>query len=363
MRPKTKRYALRRRNPPGSPPGTLAIDPASAAPRLSVIRYTAGTLDESVVDDPTGLAAPEGGVLWLNVDGMGDAAMIERIARTFDLHPLAMEDAVTHHQRPKFEDYEQHDFIILRMPDVGTPGFATEQVALCLTSTGVITFQQHPGDVFDPVRARLRNHTSPIRARGADYLAYALIDAVIDAYFPVLEAVAERLETLETEVITRPDPGQIGDIHALKTELAALRGAVWPLRDMLAALQRDEGARIGAATRVYLRDCQDHAFQLLDMITSYREIATGLVDLHLSSQANRTNEVMQVLTLIATIFIPLTFVVGVYGMNFSPEAGPWNMPELRWRYGYPAVMAAMGAITLALVIWFRKKGWLGGQRR
>jgi magnesium transporter len=355
MTPKRSRYTRRRRNAPGSPPGQLTVDPAGEAPRLTVVHIGADGVETNPSADLASLRVPDTGLVWLNVDGLGDAATLSRIAQVFGLHPLAMEDAVNLHQRPKFEDYDQHDFIVLRMPERGG-SFTTEQVSLCLGDRFVVTFQERAGDVFDPVRNRLKNPQSTIRSRGADYLAYALIDAVTDAYFPVLEAFGERLEVLEDEVVARSSPALIEDIHALRHQLRTIRGAVWPLRDMLAAVLRDDGARVSVATRVYLRDCQDHTFQLIDMIETYREIASGLVDIHLSSQANRTNEVMQVLTLIATIFIPLTFVVGVYGMNFD------IMPELHWRWGYPAVMLGMAALAAGLTIWFRRKGWLGRRR-
>ncbi len=359
MRHRKPRYARPRRSPPGSPPGLLAVDPAAAPPRLSLMRYGPAGLAEIADPAPEDLAPRPGEIVWLNVAGLGDAALLQRLAGIFGLHPLAMEDAVSHHQRPKFEDYERHHFIVLRMPDPGDARFSAEQVALCLGEGFVVTFQERPGDVFDPVRARLRNPASALRGHGADRLAHALVDAVIDAYFPVLERLGERIEALEDIVVADPGPDRIAAIHAIRHELMAIRGAIWPTRDLLSAMMRDDSDRIGAQTRVYLRDCQDHAFQLLETLETYREVAAGLVELHLSSQSNRMNEVMQVLTLIATIFIPLTFIAGVYGMNFDPDAGRFAMPELRWAWGYPVVMAAMAVIAGLLVLWFRRKGWLG----
>lgn len=346
------RYTRRRRNPPGTPPGTLTIDPSAPPPRLHAMLIGPDGVSES--DAPEIAPPPEGRILWLNVDGLGDRATLERIASVFSLHPLAMEDVVNVHQRPKTEEYEAHQFLILRMPEPGDGGLLTEQVSVFLADRLVITFQERQGDVFDPVRTRLRNPRSPIRSRGADYLCYALIDAVIDAYFPVVEDLGERLEALEDAVIADED-AHIGDIHTLKHDLMSLRRTVWPMRDMLSTTLRDDSSRFADSTRLYLRDAQDHTFQLIDMIETYRDIASGLVDIYLSSQSNRMNEVMKVLTLIATIFIPLTFIVGVYGMNFV------DMPELRWRWGYPAVMAAMAVIAALLAVWFRRKGWLGGR--
>lgn len=357
MASKPRKYSRRRRNAPGSPPGVLSIDPNAQPPRLSAVHADANGVTFYDAPDLNSLKVPKSGTLWVNVDGLGDADTLLKIAQIFGLHPLAMEDVVNLNQRPKVEEYEDHHFIVLRMPEPQAD-FATEQLSLFFGERFVITFQEHSGDVFEPVRTRLRNPQSPIRGRGAGYLAYALIDALTDAYFPVLEAFGDRIEALEDDVVTgtNSDADQIRAIHAVKHQLMMVRSAVWPMRDLLSTLVRDESGRFTDITRPYLRDCHDHTFQLMDMIETYRDIVSGLVDIHLSSQANRTNEVMQVLTLIATIFIPLTFIVGVYGMNFD------IMPELHWRWGYPVVMGAMGAIAVALAIWFRRKGWLGGGR-
>ncbi len=354
MRKPGSKYAKRRRNPPGSAPGTITIDPEATAPRLHAIRFSPEGITET--ETPDIAPPPAGSILWLNVEGLGDRTTLDRIAQAFSLHPLAMEDVVNLHQRPKAEDYDDHHFIVLRMPHPNAMGLVTEQVSLFLTDNAVITFQERAGDVFDPVRARLRNAKSSIRTRGADYLTYALIDAVIDAYFPVLDLFAERLEMLEDAVVAGAKDTQISTIHDLKQDLMAVRRAVWPMRDMLSTILRDSDDRFSEPTRLFLRDVHDHTFQLIDMIETYRDIASGLVDIFLSSQANRMNEVMKVLTLIATIFIPLTFIVGVYGMNFT------DMPELHWRWGYPAVMGAMAVIAAALVVWFHRKGWLGSRR-
>lgn len=362
-RAKRAKYGQPRRTPPGTPPGTLAIDPQAMPSRISGFTFTPDQVSEHA-----DLALPdvarliiEGRPVWINIDGLGDADTLREMGKLFHLHPLALEDVVNLHQRPKFEDYDKHHFVVLRMPLAGLADqeFQSEQVSLCFGSDFVVTFQEVPGDVFEPVRRRLRSEASQIRKRDPDYLAYALIDAAIDAFFPVLERFGEQVEALENDVIGRPTASHIGEIHRLKHELLTLRRSVWPMRDMIAAMLRDDSALIAESTRVYLRDCHDHTTQLIDMIETYREIASGLVEIHLSSLANRTNEVMQVLTLIATIFIPLTFVVGVYGMNFNTEISLWNMPELNLRYGYPVVMVFMLAIAVALVILFRRKGWIG----
>jgi magnesium transporter len=344
-------FTRKTRGKPGSPPGLMEIDPEAAAPRLTSIR-----IEPKGVSEQDGLASEGPGILWLNVDGLGEGKTLSRIAERFGLHPLAMEDVVETTQRPKVEAYDDHLFVILRMPSAHGERFDTEQVALFLGSDYVITLQERHGDAFNPVRTRLRNPHSKIREHGADYLAYALIDAVTDSFFPVLEAIGVRLEELEDAVLNQVEPGQIQAIHAIKHELMAIRGAVWPMRDTVASLLRDDGPLIVEQTRLYLRDCHDHTYQLIDTIGTYHEIASGLVDLHLSNQSNKMNEVMQVLTLIATIFIPLTFVAGVYGMNFE------HMPELHWRWGYPVVMGAMAVIGVGLALWFRRRGWLGRRR-
>lgn len=367
------RQKTRRRTAPGASPGTLTIDPNAPPPQMRLVVYGPDRLDETGLPSLEQLSTLAEGqtVRWLNVDGLGDIDTLKRIGAAFELHPLALEDVVNVHQRPKVEAYEDHLFIIVRMPvdvpasatgDVPQQRLETEQVAICLGRDFVVTFQERPGDCFDPVRRRMQTTNGNIRLRGPDYLAYALIDAVIDAFFPLLEMYGERVEELETEVVEHPQAGQIARIHELKRNLLTARRAVWPLRDMINTLLRDDSPFIDAHTRIYLRDCYDHTIQLIDMIESYREISTGLVDIHLSSISNRMNEVMKVLTIIATIFIPLTFVVGVYGMNFDPAASPLNMPELGWSYGYPAVILFMATIAAGLVLWFRRKGWIGRNR-
>lgn len=343
---------------------------------MQIFAYGADSLIETPQASLADLAAPDPAhamaqtVRWINVDGLGDIDTLRHIGALFELHPLALEDIVNLHQRPKIDVYDSHLFIILRMPMVvpaertdatDQPGLRleTEQVAICVGTNFVLTFQERPGDAFDPLRNRLRTAGGQIRKRGPDYLAYALIDAAIDAFFPLLEEYGERVEELEDDVVAHPETRQITRIHDLKRDLLTARRAVWPQRDMLNALLREETPLIAPQTRVYLRDCHDHTIQLIDMIETQREICSGLVDIHLSSVSNRMNEVMKVLTIIATIFIPLTFIVGVYGMNFDPAAGPANMPELGWRYGYVAVMLIMALIAAALVAWFRRKGWIG----
>lgn len=365
-----------RRTRPGAPPGTLTADPNAPKPRIQLISFGPDHLTEREIVSPDQLSALSQGhtVQWVNVDGLGDAETVRRIGAAFGLHPLALEDIVDVHQRPKVESYDGHLFIVTRMPVVdrarvnGRPAgrLETELVAVCLGHNFVVTFQEEQeGDVFDPVRRRLRGASRQIRSQGADYLAYTLLDAAIDAFFPLLEFYGEQVEALESEAVTHPEPAQMARIHDLKRDLLTARRAIWPQRELLSALLRDDSPFISAQTQLYLRDCYDHTIQLIDMIETDREITAGLIDIHLSSVSNRMNEVMKVLTIIATVFIPLTFIVGIYGMNFDPEAGPWNMPELRWRYGYPATMLAMAAIAAGLVAAFWYRGWIGrdGRRR
>lgn len=369
-RPGTPRKR-RRLTPPGAPPGTLTAHPGAPHPRIACLAFGPGGLTETAVSSADQVPPLADGqtVRWINVDSLGDAETVRRIGAAFGLHPLALEDIVDAHQRPKVDAYEDHLLVVTRMP-LGDPArgagaaegrLETEQLAICLGRDFVVTFQEQPGDAFDPVRRRLRAADGQLRAQGADYLAYCLIDAALDAFFPLLEAYGEQVEDLEDQVVERPEISQMGRIHDLKRNLLTARRAVWPQREMLNALVRDESSFFGARSRIYLRDCYDHAIQLIDMIETYREIASGLVDIHLSSVSNRMNEVMKVLTIIATIFIPLTFIVGVYGMNFDPAASPWNMPELGWRYGYPAVLLAMAAIAAGLVWAFWRRGWIGGR--
>jgi magnesium transporter len=347
----------------------LTVAPESTQPEIQVITYGSDSFMETVAATPAELAVPVPAPArrWINVDGLGDIPTLRHIGAMFGLHPLALEDVVNLHQRPKVEAYDGYLFIVLRMPVAIplAPGASSsrlemEQVTMALGQDFLVTFQERPGDSFDPVRHRLRSPGGQIRQRGPDYLAYALIDSAIDAFFPILEEYGEQVESLEDDVIAHPGPRQIARIHDLKRNLLTARRALWPLRDMLNALLREETPLIDPQTRIYLRDCHDHAIQLIDLVETYREICSGLVDIHLSSVSNRMNEVMKVLTIIATIFIPLTFIVGVYGMNFDPASGPLSMPELGWRYGYPAVMLLMASIAAGLIIWFRSKGWIGG---
>ncbi len=342
-------------------PGTVTADPNAPQPVIDVVSFGVDQcLEKRVSAEWVQHNRHLNPVLWVNVDGLGDAKVIQELGRIFQLHQLSLEDVANSRNRPKVEVYDGFLFVVVRMfhllPD---HQMEIEQLSLFLGADYVITFQEGiPGDCFEPVRARLRKDGSRLRSGGADFLAYHLIDAVIDGYFPLLERLGERLEDLENVVIDQPSRAVVAQIHDIKRELLLIRRAVWPLREAINSLVREELPMITPETRIFLRDCYDHCVQIIDLVESYRELGSGLMDVYLSNVSNRMNEVMKVLTIITTIFVPLTFVAGVYGMNFNPEKSPFNMPELNAYWGYPMAMAAMAVIALLELYYFWKKGWL-----
>lgn len=350
-----------RRSQPGLPPGTVTSDPSAPEPVVRVIAFSSDRCIDRSLDDPEELAdlLAEWPVVWVDVAGLGNADRIARIGRVLGLHALSLEDVVNVHQRPKVEEYDEYEFVVLRMLEAADEGvLATDQFSLFLGKKFVATFQERPGDCLDPVRKRIQSGRGRVRSAGPDYLAYALLDAVVDSYFPLLEAFGDRLEELEALVIggrSRETPERL--LRA-RSDLLTFRRAVWPLREALSTLYRDETDLILEETRVYLRDCYDHVVQVLDVVEAYRELTNGLMDVFLSAASNRLNDTMRVLTVIATIFIPLTFVSSIYGMNFDPSVSPWNMPELRWTYGYPFAMGLMALIAIVLLVFFLRRGWL-----
>jgi magnesium transporter len=349
-----------RRPPAGSPPGTLAAPPAEALPTtVRMIAYGPERLAERTLDGLSGLDRVEPGapVTWIDVQGLGDLDLLRALAERLGLHPLALADIVHVNQRAKIEGYEGHLFIVVRMPHLDDHLW-TEQLSLIVGAGLVVTFQEHSGDCFDTVRERLRHGKGRIRGEGADYLAYALLDALIDSYFPLVEHHGEALDAMEREVVEASEAGHLTRIHALKRDLLELRRALWPMREVMSHLLRDDVAFVGATTRLFLRDCADHVFQLMDMVEIDREVASSLVDLHLSCLSMRMNETMKLLTIIATIFIPLGFIAGLYGMNFDRAASPFNMPELGWYLGYPLALGLMLAVAAGLLVYFRRRGWL-----
>lgn len=302
-------------------------------------------------------------VLWVNVEGLEDEATVRAIAELFHVHPLALEDVLTHHERAKVDTYPDHDFIVMRMLDANGK-LQSEQLSVFLASDVVITFQDRlGGDPFGPVRDRLRKGLGPLRAHGPDYLAYSLLDSVVDAYFPVIERYGDDLEDLEYEAVEHPSQRTLSRIHRIKRDLLRIRRAVWPLRDALVVLGRAETPYVHKETRLYLRDLRDQSVQVAELIDTLRDLGSSLTDLYMSSVSNRLNEVMKVLTIISTIFIPLSFVTGFYGMNFDPQKAPWIMPMLRWKFGFPVVVAGMFAVAGGMLLYFRRKGWIGPNSR
>ena len=347
---------------PGSMPGTLTIEADAPAPVIVLIDYNETQATRLKVETPEECAPhlDTESVSWVDVQGLGSEDILQRIGKVFNLHPLVLEDIVNVPQRPKVEEYDDQILIVSRMVMLEPieQGFLSEQVSFILGRHYLLTVQEEPEhDSFSFVRERIRSNKGLIRKQGADYLAYALLDSVIDGFFPVLEAYGERLEDLENEVVEKPTRKTLEKIHTLKRELLTLRRSIWPQRDAINLLIRDSNDLISDEVRVYLRDCYDHAVQVLDMVETYRELASSLMDVYLSSVSNRMNEIMKTLTVISAIFIPLTFVAGIYGMNFNTEVSPWNMPELNWYWGYPACLGLMATIAAVLVFFFWRRGW------
>jgi magnesium transporter len=324
--------------------------------KLSVISYDEVNFQEQEVDAVEKAAAfrKKGSVMWLNVDGVHKPEIIEQVGRSFGVHPLVLEDIADTGQRPKMEDFDDYIFITLKMFRFGKKEneIKTEQISLVLGNGFVVSFQEAEGDVFDPIRERLRNNKGRIRKAGADYLVYALMDAVVDNYFLIMEKLGETIEEIEDKLVINPTSETVQKIHDLKRQLIFLRKSVWPLREVISRLERSESPLILKSTFVYLRDVYDHTIQVMDSVDTFRDTLSGMLDIYLSSVSNRMNEVMKVLTVIATIFIPLTFIAGIYGMNFK------DMPELGQIWGYPATLLLMLAIALVMVIFFRRKKWM-----
>lgn len=330
------------------------------ATRIRVIAYgPEGMHEERDVDVARTLELrDQWAAVWIDVVGLAHNEALTQLRDGFGLHPLVLEDVVNTGQRPKLEEYEDYDFIVLRVvpPELGE---RTDQLSLVLRQNCVITFQERHHDCLEPVRERFRRNMGRVRQSGPDYLAYAVIDAVIDHYVPELDRISERTEALEREIITRPDPGLVARIYELRHHIQELRRAVRPVVDVVSRLHNEEVPLFSREVKPYLRDCFDHAVRLADATDHHREMAIGLMELHLASMSQRMNEVMKVLTIIATIFIPLSFVAGVYGMNFETSASRWNMPELSWSWGYPAVLGLMALMVAGMLLYFYFKGWLG----
>ncbi len=352
------RMVSRQQKPPGTGPGTLVHtgDRKAESVLIRLIEYGPDFIDEGQFEDIKACLdiARARTMSWVNVDGLHEVGVVEAVGEYFGVHRLVLEDILSTSQRSKAEDYGDHLFVIVKMLsfDLATDSILSEQVSLVVGESFVFSFQERRGDVFEPVRERLRQGKGRIRSRGSDYLAYALIDTVVDSYFHILEVVGDRIEELEEQVLETPTLELLERIHHLRREMLILRRAVWPLRETLGQLYREEMPLITTETGIFLRDVHDHAVQVIETVESLREVISGAMDLYMSGVSNRMNEVMRVLTIIATIFIPLSFFAGVYGMNFQ------YMPELSVRWAYPALLVFMG-VTAGGMLWaFRRKRWL-----
>jgi magnesium transporter len=352
------KFIKKRSKKSGLPPGTLVHigERKTEKVRITILDYDelqfeekeAKTIEECFPfkDKPT--------TTWINMDGLHQVDITEKLGKHFDIHPLVLEDILNTEQRPKIEDFDDYIFIVLKMIylDEKEDEIKVEQISLIIGSNFVISFQEREGDVFDSLRGRIKEGKSRIRKMGSDYLAYALADAIVDNYFTVLEKLGEKIEQVEDELIGNPTPETLQTLHDLKREMIFLRKSVWPLREVISRWEREETPLIKDTTRIYLRDVYDHTIQVIDSVETFRDMLSGMLDIYLSSISNRMNQVMKVLTIIATIFIPLTFIAGVYGMNFE------NMPELKWRAGYFIALGIMLIIAVFMLFNFRKRKWL-----
>ncbi len=343
----------------GLPPGSLVHvgQKKSEKVRITIIDYNEEILREKEAktveecfpfkDEPT--------VTWINIDGLHQVDIIEKIGNYFEVHPLLLEDILNTEQRPKMEDFDDYIFIVLKMLECKSEKnwiLSSEQMSLIIGKNFVISFQESEGDIFDPIRERIRNGKGKIRKMGPDYLAYSLMDAIVDGYFIILEKLGEKIEDIEDELMTNPTPETLKVIHRLKRDMIYLRKSVWPFREVISNLERGESKLIEKTTSIYLRDIYDHTIQVIDTIETFRDMLSGMLDIYLSSISNRMNEIMKVLTIIATIFIPLTFLVGVYGMNFK------YMPELELPWSYPALWFFMITLSISMLVYFKKRKWI-----
>ena len=357
MRVFPKRY-----HPPGTSPGTLAEVISEVPLGIRLIDYTDTEYDETELGGATECLPflERASTTWIHVQGSAPPDTLRELGRMLGLHPLALEDVLNKGQRAKLEEYEEQIFVVMHLPEMDRDGSVhTEQVSLFVGKGFLVSFYGAAEDPFEPVRERLRKHIGRIRRRNSDYLLYALLDVTVDHAFPLLETCGERIEELENELLGRPGPETLARAHQLRRDLLLTRRMLWPQREVLNMLFREECPCIEQDTLLFLRDCYDHTVQILDLLESYREMAASMVEVYLSSLSNRLNESMRLLTIIATVFIPLTFIAGVYGMNFGDNTQSWwAMPELRWDYGYPAVWLIMIAIAAAMVYLFKRNKWM-----
>lgn len=354
-----KPFKIRRhRSKTGLPPGTLIHtgERKIETPVIRIIDYTVQNISKHTVDSVAECQEyrHKDSVTWINVDGLHEVELLKSIGEQYQLHPLVLEDILSTDQRPKIEMYDEYMYIVSRMLSFSeeTGQISDEQFSLILGPNFVLTFQEKKGDVFDPVRQRMENEKSRLRNNRSDYLAYALIDAIVDHYFILLDQLGERIIGIEERLMNEPGEDIMEEIHNLKREMISLRGAIWPMREVIAQIHRGESDLFAEKTLLFLRDVYDHTIQVVDTVESYRDMLSGLMDLYLSTLSNRMNEVMKVLTIIATIFIPLTFIAGIYGMNFE------HMPELGLPWAYPAVWGIMIGVVIIMLLYFRRKKWL-----
>ncbi len=343
-------------------PGTLNISRDAIFPLIDLIDYNSeqAKLIPNLAPEACREYFDTDSVSWFDIGGLGNEDFWQRIGTVFSLHPLVLEDIVNVPQPPKIEDYQDQLVIITKMvmPNPDGEGFWWEQVSFVVGKRYVLTVQEEPEqDCLEAIRQRIKFKKGNIRTKGTDYLVYSLWDAIIDGFFPILEIFSDKIEALEDEVIFEPSNDTLAKIYQARRELLALRRAIWSQRNALGILIRDKSPLISDETTIYLRDCYDHAVQIIDIIETYRELTSGLTDIYLSAVGNKMNEVMKLLTVISSIFIPLTFVAGIYGMNFNPEASPWNMPELNWYWGYLFFWLIMMSIATAMIYFFWRKGW------
>ncbi|MBU1243662.1 magnesium/cobalt transporter CorA [Myxococcota bacterium] len=360
--PKIRRSRVKK-PAPGSLPGTLEIPESPGEVALTRMEFNTERLSldgVSLEGLESALEPVPGAFVWVEVHGSGNAELISRIGAKLKLDPLTLEDIAHIHQRPKIEEFGHYIFLTMRgIRKTDQTQIENEQISLILAGDVLVTFLERPGDPFEPVRRRLQEGRGVIRTRGADYLFYALLDVVIDHYFPVVELYGDTLDQLEEDIRANPLPSHSQALHALRRELRQLRRAAWPLRDVINRLARVEIQGFSPQLASSFRDCADHLMQAADFIEGSRERAADMGDLYQAMVGEKTNQVMKMLTIISTIFIPLSFLCGLYGMNFNTQASPWNMPELNWRFGYPAFIGLLLTLGLGMLWMFRRRGWLG----
>jgi magnesium transporter len=348
---------------PGTPPATLIAKPkpSDKPPLITLIQYDADSIFEGEFETLQDLMQRFNAsmVNWINVDGLHDVELLRELGRQFHIHPLALEDVLNTTQRPKVEQYADHFFIVSEMIYEEENGrIALEQLSIFLGTSYVLTIQEESEhDVFEQVRSRLRTGRGYARKMKSDYLAYALLDATVDQFYPIIETLGESIDTIEEDLLDKPSRRALRKLYEAKRLMLQLRRTAWPQREIFNTLIRDDSGLIAKETQIFLRDCYDHTAQIIDILESYRDLTAGLMDVYLSSLGFRTNEIIRVLTVISSIFIPLTFFVGIYGMNFNTEY-PWNMPELNWPFGYLLCLAVMATIAIAMIVFFKRKKWL-----